>query len=487
MTMANLNGQVNGSFHQGSTTPNPPLLAAHPSINNGSTMEAYAPEIEDPSTLDHALLESLFYNEMMMFNTSSPSASNFLSHHFNEATATHPTTSNAPVVASDPNTIAEKEMLRAFGVSESPLLHDPPSSRTSTNTSTNDSTTMEAWIAPAVATKTVRNAVAKFPPQSTHISIYPVPVPPATAAPLHPPPPARVAPVVASKPAAKDDAEAAAAAADVKPKPALSIDPPTPVSHERAKQLVDQFATLASRLGITLPPTVLQSLTTAASKNDPQTPGTATTTTTTEPTPPVQSSASPIQAEPQSPVEEERILAGPIVAELRRTAEEAIAAVSKKRPAADPEATDGTTTANENNSPGSNKPLYSKRRKKPRLSDCESRLAELKAENETLKRHLQNKYHKAHRFDQEKEEAGRRIQRLWESDAGPQEMDQAVQEFSDMYSDYGVNRQHELSFHLEQLQRYAIPERHFLPLISSSSRKGNRAHIIIHVFSCADW
>jgi hypothetical protein len=452
-------------------------------------MEAYAPEIEDPSTLDHALLESLFYNEMMMFNTSSASASNFLSHHFNEATATTTTTSSAPAVASDPNTIAEKEMLRDFGVSESPLLHAPPSVKTSasTNTSTNTSTTLEAWIAPAVATKTVRAAVARFPPQSTHTSIYPAPVPPATAAPLHPPPPARVAPVMASKPAAKADAEAA----DVKPKPALSIDPPIPVSHERAKQLVDQFATLASRLGITLPPTVLQSLTTAASKNDPQTPGTATTTaTTTEPTPPVQSRASPILVEPQSPVDDEPILAAPAVAELRRTAEDAIAAVSKKRPAADPEAMDGTpSTANgENHSPGSNKPLYSKRRKKPRLSDCESRLAELKAENETLKRHLQNKYHKAHRFDQEKEEAGRRIQRLWEANAGIHEMDQAVQEFSDMYSDYGINRQHELSFHLEQLQRYVNPSSTLLaPIPSSSSRKGKRAHIIIYAFSCADW
>ena len=41
------------------------------------------------------------------------------------------------------------------------------------------------------------------------------------------------------------------------------------VPENRARQLVDQFATLASRLGIDLPNSVLQSLTSAAAKNDP--------------------------------------------------------------------------------------------------------------------------------------------------------------------------------------------------------------------------
>ena len=41
------------------------------------------------------------------------------------------------------------------------------------------------------------------------------------------------------------------------------------VPQDRARQLVDQFATLASRLGIDLPNSVLQSLTSAATKNDP--------------------------------------------------------------------------------------------------------------------------------------------------------------------------------------------------------------------------
>merc|ERR1711924_543080 len=107
--------------------------------------------------------------------------------------------------------------------------------------------------------------------------------------------------------------------------------------------------------------------------------------------------------------------------------------------------------AHSNTTINNSKPTYSKRRKKPRLSDCEAKLAQLKAENEQLKRHLQNVSNKAHKFDKEKEEAGRNIARLMhDPNSGAREMEISVQRFSDMYSDYGINRQQELSFHLEQ-------------------------------------
>ncbi len=161
----------------------------------------------------------------------------------------------------------------------------------------------------------------------------------------------------------------------------------------------------------------------------------------------------------------ELIAMAPTVVELRNIAEEAIAAVaqsnmnrsastenltltasSQARPVANPE--------NNNNNNNNNKPTYSKRRKKPRLSDCEAKLAQLKAENEQLKRHLQNVSNKAHKFDKEKEDAGKQFARFMnDPNAGPREMEASVRKFSDMYSDYGVNRQQELSFHLEQLQR----------------------------------
>jgi archaellum component FlaC len=215
---------------------------------------------------------------------------------------------------------------------------------------------------------------------------------------------------------------------------------------------VEQFATLASRLGIELPTNVLQSLTSQASKNDPVLPQQQESHYRYDPvddddSPQAQQAAffkSETEEGSTSPFDD----VAPTIEELRRTAEEAIAAVTNKKRSYD-------DTAGEAKGVGdTNKPLYSKRRKKPRLSDCETRLAELKAENEHLKRHLQNVSNKAYRFDQEKEEAGKRIRRLHDANAGPEEMAKAVQEFSDMYSDYGINRQQELSFHLEQLQRY---------------------------------
>jgi hypothetical protein len=149
------------------------------------------------------------------------------------------------------------------------------------------------------------------------------------------------------------------------------------------------------------------------------------------------------------------VTVAPTVAELRKTAEEAIAAVTRKRSFQDRDSGSdgGGDEDNKTTSEGSNRPSYAKRRKKPRLSDCESKLAHLKAENEQLKRHLENVSNKAYKFDKDKEEAGKRIARLMHEKAGPEEMGVAVREFSDMYSDYGVNRQQELSFHLDQLQR----------------------------------
>ena len=146
----------------------------------------------------------------------------------------------------------------------------------------------------------------------------------------------------------------------------------------------------------------------------------------------------------------------PTVVELRNIAEEAIAAVAQSNMNRSESTVNLTQEASAQARPANpeNKPTYSKRRKKPRLSDCEAKLAQLKAENEQLKRHLQNVSNKAHKFDMEKEEAGKQIARFVnDPNAGPREMDASVRKFSDMYSDYGVNRQQELSFHLEQLQR----------------------------------
>ena len=147
----------------------------------------------------------------------------------------------------------------------------------------------------------------------------------------------------------------------------------------------------------------------------------------------------------------------PTVMELRNMAEEAIAAVTQSSMKRSVSKENLSLVASSQEHPASNadiKPTYSKRRKKPRLSDCEAKLARLKAENEQLKRHLQNVSNKAHKFDMEKEEAGKQIARfMHDPNVDSREMEASVRKFSDMYSDYGINRQQELSFHLDQLQR----------------------------------
>jgi hypothetical protein len=206
------------------------------------------------------------------------------------------------------------------------------------------------------------------------------------------------------------------------PLPAAGV---SEVSQERAKKLVLQFATLAERLGISLPPNVLHSLTVAAAENEAQSVDTA------APVQPV-ALAAPLSASLPVVV--------PKVQQLESTAEAAIAAVTRKRKEED----ETTTTA---------KPLYSKRRKKPRLSDCEDKLVSLQAENEMLKRHLAAVANKAHIFDRERERATQEMKRMMDERAAPEKLNPVLHKFGEMYSDYGRHRHQELTFHLGQLEK----------------------------------
>eukprot|EP00536_Pseudo-nitzschia_multiseries_P015782 jgi/Psemu1/219105/e_gw1.954.20.1 len=341
----------------------------------GSTASVAA---SSASHLDHALLESLFYNEMVMLEDS-------VEGHGLSTLSESPLC--PPTEHDTPYTILEKEILRDFGVGGGPTL---------------------------------------LPPTGT------------TPAATVPPPPL------------------GAAAATVAPTPYVQVP------QDRARQLVDQFATLASRLGIDLPDSVLQSLTSAAAKNDPTlTAGAANGTSTAASNPAAAAAAAATIPDGNSSSSTELPTMAPTVMELRKTAEDAIAAVTQSNKDQTMSTTEKPAGAGVNaiNGTGSglgteSKPTYSKRRKKPRLSDCEAKLARLKSENEQLKRHLQNVSNKAHKFDMEKEKASKQIAQLMhDPNAGPREMEIAVRKFSDMYSDYGINRQQELSFHLEQLQR----------------------------------
>jgi predicted RNase H-like nuclease (RuvC/YqgF family) len=128
--------------------------------------------------------------------------------------------------------------------------------------------------------------------------------------------------------------------------------------------------------------------------------------------------------------------AAPTIQQIQSTAAEAIASVSNKR------------TAGDDNRP------YSKRRKKPRLPDCERKLAELKAENELLKRHLDNISNKSMVLEKERIAAEQKMRAMLQANAPDHELEPLVKNFAEMYSDYGRKRHEELNFHLEQLQRY---------------------------------
>ena len=272
-----------------------------------------------------------------------------------------------------------------------------------------------------------------------------------------------------------------------------------PEQAQQATQLVTQFATLASHLGISLPPQVLASLTAAAQQKlqlgvylpqvaDPPSPRAVPPAAAAGQLlpPPAQAWRSPV-ADAATPAAD---LTAPIVsaaaalpctdslARIRDTAEEAIAAVEtvRKRSASASAEEDhrhaATTVAfSEEHQPSDVAAVHAhggvkssaqyRRRKKPRLEDCETRLQSLRAENETLRRHLSNVQDKTQRFDAERHRQEMEMRELvrsaQEGRVGGDDIKETVAKFSEMYSDYGRQRQDEVRFHLDQLERLAVP------------------------------
>lgn len=372
------------------------------SAGRASSKEDTASGSEGSSSLDHALLESLFYNEMMLMEAS-PSV--LLSALAADGT---PTTV-------DPSTVAEKALLQDFGVSSFP--GGKPWSSAGRSSSQQ----------PPAATGP---PLAAGPPLAPMVPVVPGAVSSSTAV---------AAPTAPSVGAPEETMKLPAqASSNVSTTTHLSDSASTTASEtEKRNKLVSQFATLASRLGISLPTELLQSLTAAAAPNSSNvTLEQALQLTTTPVAAAVSSGDAPASSKPPPP---------PQVQELQSTAEASIAAVSRRR------SNDELYAANDNS--GTNKQPYSKRRKKPRLSDCEHRLAQLETENALLKRHLHDVTEQSHKLNQEQRLAQEKIRELWKNNAGEEELDIFVKHFTEMYSDYGKRRQQELVFHLEQLER----------------------------------
>ncbi|CAJ1898422.1 unnamed protein product [Cylindrotheca closterium] len=391
---------------------------SEPEMNGSSSGDDHS------STLDHALLESLFYNEMMMLSASSPSSSNMMAQQLHEATSVTSSRESTMSPLADATTLAEQQMLQDFGVTASPvMLQSPPRGKAPVFTTPAAAAAVHGVPVDLQAPVSDQVSSSLRPPYLSHNAA-------SHLEPLHP-----SAPSSATQPLQPKPSHA------FLPTSALSSDPP--VSEERAKQLVDQFATLASRLGIELPNQILQQLTTAAVENGSSVSASMSNLSDQI----VGAQAAVAEAENENPGTPR----ADTIDSLRLTAEEAITTVTKKRSPGGESPTNSSANAN------GNKPLYSKRRKKPRLSDCESKLAQLKAENEMLKRHLQNVSNKAHQIEHGKEESATRVKQLLDSNAEADEMESVVKDMTDTYSDYGSNRQQELSFHLEQLSRLVVP------------------------------
>lgn len=329
-------------------------------------------------SLDYALLESLFYNEMMMIDNPSSVSSDFMAYLSSENDGEG---DGAP----DARTIAERAMLSDFGVAQLPSSHhNLPSGQQEPKKTEELSQNRDIARNNIVTTSTSRGQSGTAQPECQASSSSSMPL------------------------------------------------------QERAKHLVTQFANLAGRLGLSIPTGLLSSLTQHATLSDGSGAGAVASNAKLE-----HSSSSTLDggaAEPSGSGNDEA------AGHLQRTAEAAISAAnSRKRPQTD------------NNGAGGKVPLYSKRRKKPRLSDCESKLASLKAENEMLKRHLANVSNRSEKFEDERKRQELEMRSLADNGASPSQLRPLLSKFSEMYSDYGRHRDEELSFHLKQLERLAAP------------------------------
>ena len=213
----------------------------------------------------------------------------------------------------------------------------------------------------------------------------------------------------------------------------VSVDDNTSQPNDKRTKLVSQFATLASRLGIELPGEVLNVL----RKEGADTKDLA-----------------HIFQHFQS--EEQRQEQNAVVQEIEKAATDAIKSVeeTRKRGFEEVPTTSAAGTTTDLTSAFKAQP---KRRKKPQISECERRLSQLKDENKMLKYHLNNVSSQAHKFEQGRLAAEKEIKNMARKGASEENMNKAVHNYVEMYSDYGRHRQQELFFHLDQLQRLANP------------------------------
>mmetsp|Transcript_4721 Transcript_4721/g.18880 ORF Transcript_4721/g.18880 Transcript_4721/m.18880 type:complete len:417 (+) Transcript_4721:71-1321(+) len=102
-----------------------------------------------------------------------------------------------------------------------------------------------------------------------------------------------------------------------------------------------------------------------------------------------------------------------------------------------------------------------RKKKKPKMEELQVRLAKVKAENRELKHHLTNVEERHRLLDAEKKAMENLIRKQLEATqcgtGDPSELARIIQNFKDLYADYGPQRQKECNFHMDQLERLLIP------------------------------
>ena len=406
------------------------------------------------SSLDHALLESLFYSEMMHLNGDDTNvlSQQLLSTLTADGTLVEPPPGRGPHTTSaddDPNVAAEQDLLNHFGVN-----HD--------NNDDDGDIRSRREQEHHHHHHHHRNTTASPEPQVS--SSLTASLAPELMLTLPPRLPSPASDVVLNAMHAGTDTDNATTTTTITTAPhnplplrgtqRSLVDPspahvPVPSEEEKRTKLVNQFALLASRLGITLPNNVLQSLSQVADSTTTAATTTGTTTTTTS----AAAAATSTHARVPSPSPETPRQ----VQQLAAAAEAAIASVGLKKRSRSESPPQQTTTTTATALSTAAAVAAAKRRKKPRLVECEHKLAELKAENAMLKGHLANLSAQSHQLDQERQAQEQRMRQMLTSGSTEDELNQAIQTFQDMYSDYGRRRHSELTFHLDQLLRLANP------------------------------
>ena len=241
----------------------------------------------------------------------------------------------------------------------------------------------------------------------------------------------------------------AAAGAATSTAPSGGVDGPENQQQQRQQQqqhMVDQFATLAGKLGVHLPPNILSALQSAAAASANE------STFAADPAAASTAAGAGAEVEPSLAAIEEGSRKRKASSPTQGGAGSATLPVQSSLPSP-------TISANldaaASSAAAATSAHRSSKKKKPRLQDTASRYAALRAENETLKRHLANVTHTTALVDRERAEAEQKLADMVtkgvsdEAKVGP-----VLEKFGEMYSDYGRRRQEELTFHLEQLERY---------------------------------